>query len=159
MPYAKDKPHARIYRQWMDLPAWTTLTPLAQALITNLTTRYRPHEPNRFELSDRTVTTLVRCARNTARKALADLEDRGWLRVVRVGQMRGPKAKRASVYSLTALPLDAGEPATKEFLRWKPDPVQRLKPKPSTAHIRAANGSLQEPSDDQPNLDEVETTH
>lgn len=159
MAYPKDKPHARIYRQWMDLPAWTTLTPLAQALITNLITRYRPHEPNLFELSDRTVTTLVRCARNTARKALEDLEDRGWIRVVRVGRMNGPKAKRASVYALTAFTIEPGEPATKEFLRWKPDPTQRLNPKPSTAHVRAVNGSLQSPADDLLILDQQETTH
>lgn len=159
MPYPSDKPHARIYRQWMDLPAWTTLTPLAQALITNLITRYRPHEPNQFELSDRTVTKLVRCARNSARKALGDLEDRGWLRVVRVGRMHGPKAKRASVYALTAFAVQPGEPATKDFLRWKPHPIQRLKPRPSTAHIRAANGSLQPPAIDLPIGTAPETTH
>lgn len=159
MPYPRDKPHARIYRHWMDLPAWTTLTPLAQALITNLITRYRPHEPNLFELSDRTVTTLVRCARNTARKALHDLEDRGWLRVVRVGRMSGPKAKRASVYVLTAFPAEAGEPATKEFLRWTPHPIQRLNPKPSTAHVRAVNGSLQPPASDLSPSNVLETTH
>lgn len=150
MPRPHDQPHARIYRHWMDLPAWTTLTPVAQALIVNLLTRYRPQEPNRFQVSDRTATELVRCSRNTASKALAELEDRGWLRVARVGRMSGPKAKRASVYSVTAFPADIGEAATKDFLRWRPDPIQRLKPKPSTAHIRAANGSLQPPASPAP---------
>lgn len=159
MPYPRDQPHGRFYRTWLDLPAWTTLTPVAQALIVTLITRYHPNEPNRFELSDRTVTTVVRCARNTARKALADLEDRGWITVVRVGKIRGPKAKRASVYALTTRPIDESIRAPKGFLRWRPDPIQRLKPKPSTAHIRAVNGSLQSHASDNPAPDFSETTH
>lgn len=146
MPRPTDKPHARIYRAWMDLPAWTTLTPVAQALFVNVLTRYRPMEPNRFEISDRTATTLVNCARATASKALADLVDRGWLRVIRVGRLQGPKARRASVYALTAFPEDSASQARKDFLRWQPHPIQGLKPKPSTAHFRAANGSLQTPA-------------
>lgn len=159
MPRPTDKPHARIYRSWMDLPAWTTLSPPAQSLIVNLLTRYRPHEPNAFEISDRTATEMVRCARNTASKALAELVDRGWLKVRRIGRMRGPKAKRASVYALTACPEDHVMPATKDFLRWQPDPVQRLKAKPSTAHIRAANGSLQPPKGDTPSCGSPKRTH
>jgi hypothetical protein len=138
-----DKPHARIYSEWMDLPAWNTLTPVAQALLVNIMTRYRPLDANAFEISDRTAATLVRASRNTAAKALADLEDRGWLRVVHVGRIWGPKAKRASIYSLTMWPGEVGEPPTKNYLAWRPDPVQRLKPKPSTAQVRAVNGSMQ----------------
>lgn len=159
MPRPCDRPHARIYRQWMDLPAWTTLTPVAQALIVNLLTRYRPQEPNRFQVSDRTATELVRCSRNTASKALAELEDRGWLRVVRVGRMTGPKTTRASVYSVTAFPADIGEPATKDFERWRPEAIQRLNPMPSTAHIRAVNGSLQPPADRLPTPTSTRSTH
>lgn len=145
MAYPRDKSHARIYREWLDLPSWTTLTPVAQALLVNLLARYRPQEPNRFEVSDRTATILVRASRNTVRQALLDLEDRGWLRVIHGGRMHGPKARRAAVYALTAFPEEPGMPPSKAFLRWSPHPVQRLKPKPSTAHIRAANGSLQPP--------------
>lgn len=150
MPRPTDRPHARIYYAWMDLPAWATLTPVAQALLVNLLTRYRPLEPNAFEISDREATRLINCARNTASKALADLVDRGWMRVVRVGRIRGPKAKRASVYALTAFPEELGAPAAKDFLRWQPHPIQGLKPKPSTAQFRAVNGSLQPPQHDTP---------
>lgn len=143
MPRQTDRPHARIYFAWMHIPAWTTLTPVAQALLVNLLTRYRPLEPNAFEISDRTATELVSCARNTASRALADLVDRGWMRIVRVGRIRGPKAKRASVYALTAFPEELGAPAAKDFMHWRPHPIQGLKTKPSTAHIRAVNGSLQ----------------
>ncbi len=148
MAHPRDKAHARIYRVWMDLPAWTTLSAVAQALIVNIMTRYRPMEPNRFEISDRTATTLVRAARKTAAKALAELVDRGWLSEVRVGRLQGPKARRASVYALTTFSEDGVIPATKRFLTWQPDPVQGLKVKPSTAQIRSVNGSLQVLSSD-----------
>jgi DNA-binding transcriptional MocR family regulator len=159
MPYPRDKPHARIYRHWLDLPSWTTLTAVAQSLIVNLMASYRPQEPNRFEISDRAATALVRCSRNTAAKAMAELEDRGWLRVIRVGRMRGPKAKRASVYVLTAFPEDISNPATKDFLRWQPQPIQRLKERPSTAQIRAVNGSHQAVSEERPRRSTATARH
>jgi hypothetical protein len=143
MPYPRDKSHARIYREWMDLPAWTTLNPCATRLLIELMTRYRPHEPNQFEISDRTASKLVGSARNTARKALEQLEDRGWLKVISIGKMTGQKSARASVYALTLYPMSTCEPALKSFLKWKPHSIQRLKIKPSTDQIRAFNGSLQ----------------
>lgn len=147
MPHPKDKPHARIYRSWLDLPAWTTLSAHARCLLVELLARYRPMEPNGFEISDRTASQLVDCARNTGAKALAELEDRGWIKVVRVGRLFGPKAKRASVYELTYYTSSQGDAPTKEFLRWQPHPIQRLKNKPSTAHVKAVNGSIQVTSD------------
>jgi hypothetical protein len=145
MPRLTDKPHARIYFAWMELPAWTTLRPEAQALLVNVMTRYRPLDTNAFEISDRTATMLVNCARNTAAKALEELVDREWFRVIRVGRIRGPKALRATIYALTMYPLDDAEPAPMGFLRWQPHPIQGLKLKPSTAQIRAVNGSFQPP--------------
>ncbi len=144
MPRPSDKPHARIYRRWMDLPAWYTLRNASKALLAELLTRYRPMEPNRFELSQRTVARVAGCARNTAALVLEELEDRGWIASVRVGTgTRGPRASRSPVYMLTAYPSPEGDLATKAFLRWRPDPVQRLKKRPSTAQIRAFDGSLQ----------------
>jgi hypothetical protein len=100
-------------------------------------TRYRPREPNQFEISDRTACALIGCSRHTARIALEDLEDRGWIVVVHVGRITGPRKARASVYALTWYPISAGEPALKSFLNWQPHPVQQLKSGPSTAHFSA----------------------
>lgn len=143
MPRPRDKPHARIYDAWTHLLAWTTLKPPARSLLIMLLVRYRPAEPNRFEVSDRTAAALANCSRGTAAKALAELEDRGWIEVIRVGKMRGPKARRASVYALTYYPRLVGERASQAFLTWRPQPVQRLKIDLSTAHFRATNGLLQ----------------
>jgi hypothetical protein len=127
----------------MHLPSWTTLSAPSTLLLTELLARYRPHDMNAFELSDRTAAQLGRCARNTARKALEQLEDRGWLVVVKVGCMFGPKSRRAAVYALTAYRLDDGRPASRAFLRWKPQPVQRLILKPSTDQVHAVNSAIQ----------------
>jgi hypothetical protein len=143
MPRLSDPPHARIYQSWLDLPAWRTLSPHAKCLLTELLARYRPKEPNQFEISDRVASRLIGCARNTARKALEELEDRGWIAVLHVGRITGPRTARASVYALTCYAISASEPALKTYLGWQPHPVQRLKTGPSTAHIRPLNGSLQ----------------
>ena len=100
-------------------------------------------EPNQFEISELTASKLIGCARNTAVKALAQLEDRGWITVVRVGRMFGNKATRASVYALTTYPTDDGKPASKAFLIWEPHPIQRLKIRPPTAQNITVNGSIQ----------------
>jgi hypothetical protein len=143
MAHPRDASHARIYRHWLELPAWQTLKPAPRALLVDLLTRYRPMEPNAFEVSDRTAAIVTNCSRGTARLALADLEDRGWIKVIRVGRMIGPKGRRASVYTLTAFPETLGALPTKEFERWQPHPCQRLKTRPSTDQIRPVNGSIQ----------------
>lgn len=83
-----DKLRARIYREWLALPAWRTLNTNARALLAERLASYRPHEPNRFEPG----------GRPAAAQALNDIEVRGWLEVVRVGKMRGLKAGRASAF-------------------------------------------------------------
>jgi DNA-binding transcriptional MocR family regulator len=143
MPRISDPPHARIYRSWLDLPAWRTLSTFSKCLLTEMLARYRPWEPNQFEVSDRTASQLIGCSRNTARIALEELEDRGWIKVIRVGKITGPRTARASVYALTYYPISNCEPALKTFLHWQPHPVQQLKSGPSTAQIRPFNGSLQ----------------
>jgi hypothetical protein len=143
MARVRDAPHARIYSAWMELPAWRTLSPYARSLLVELFARYRPLEPNRFELSDRTAAFLANCGRQTAARALIELEKRGWIEVARVGKLTGPKAKRASWYSLTYFERLPGEPGSRAFLTWRPDGSERPKSGPATADFRAVNGSLQ----------------
>jgi hypothetical protein len=143
MPHPRDKPHARIYREWVELPAWTSLPAVSRVLLIELMVRYSPNSANAFEVSDQSAAFLARCARGTARKALETLEDSGWIKCIRVGRMIGPKAKRAAVYRLTFKAADAGTPATNDFLRWRPHPVQRIKPAHSTDQVRPVNSSIQ----------------
>lgn len=143
MAHPKDKPHARIYRDWMDLPSWRTLSPEAVKLLVEMLASYRPHEPNRFQISGRLAADTIKCSRATAAKALEELEDRGWIKVEAFGRITGPRPNRAACYSLTRYPTSDGRPASKAFLRWQPARVQRLKSTPATVQIRPVNGSLQ----------------
>lgn len=60
------------------------------------------------------------CSQPTAKKILDELEDKGWIRCERIGGMKGPKDKRASMYSLTMFPSVEHPVAPKDFEKWKP---------------------------------------
>jgi hypothetical protein len=115
-----DKPHARIYAEWLTIPAWKELTCYARALLIELLTKHRPISPNLISLSDRQIATLLNCARGTAAKAIVELEKCGWLEVECVGAMKGKRAKRASCYSLTRFPKITGDLPTEAYLHWRP---------------------------------------
>lgn len=133
-----DKPHARFYSEWVDLPAWRALRPEAKALLLDILVRYRPGQ-NLLAISDRMAAEWVGCSRPTVAKAFADLEDCGWIKVERVGRTNGPKARRASAYSLTQYPDDWGTPPSKDYERWIA-PRERLKRTPARAKKLACNG-------------------
>ena len=142
-----DKPHARIYAEWRTLPAWKMMNCFARSLIVELHTAYRPTEENLIVLSDRRAASLINCSRPTAVKAVAKLEECGWLEVERVGRMTGAKEKRSNAYSLTAFPRYIGEAPKKAFLHWRPFNA--------TANKQATNGQylsqqrpINEPSED-----------
>lgn len=135
-----DLPHARFYCAWADLPAWRVLRPEAKALLLEMLVRYRPGQ-NFLTISDRMAAEWVGCARPTIANAFVDLEERGWIKVQRVGRTDGPKARRASAYSLTQYPDDWGNPATKDFERWLAPP-ERLKRTPATAKKQASNSKI-----------------
>jgi len=129
---ARNMPHGRIFAHWMPLPAWRQLTCPERALLVELITRYRPTMENLFSLSDRQIAAMLNCSRSTAAKAIARLEECGWVEVERIGKMRGTRDKRASAYSLTTAPRVIGEPEKFTFIKWRPPS--------STAKNMTANG-------------------
>ena len=142
-----DKPHARIYAEWRTLPSWQNINCFARALLVELHTAYRPTEENLIVLSDRRAATLLNCSRPTAVKALARLEECGWIEVERVGSVTGAREKRSNAYSLTAFPRYTGEAPKRAFLHWRP--------REATANKQATNGQnlsqqrpINEPSED-----------
>jgi hypothetical protein len=114
-----DSPHARIYASWMLLPSWRKLSCFARSLIVELITTHRPTSENLITLSDRQAATLLNCSRPTATKAIAMLEQFGWIEVERVGKIKGRRDKRTNAYSLTLYPKIAGDPASKAFLQYR----------------------------------------
>lgn len=116
----RDRPHARIYAEWMHLPAWKALKAESVALLVHTMATYRPNDGNCFEISDRRAAELARCSRPTAARALANLVDHGWLEIERIGKITGTLNSRKSRYSLTCQPRYMGEAAKMTFLHWRP---------------------------------------
>jgi hypothetical protein len=115
----RDKQHARIYAEWLHLPAWQTLTPFAKTLLTVMLTMYLPSAPV-IKMPDRTAAAVIPCARATAAQALADLEERGWISVECVGaRCKKGEPRRSSCYRLNNQPFYY-EPPSMAFLEWKP---------------------------------------
>ena len=114
----RDKSHARVYSEWLQLPAWLTLSPYAKALLIQMLASYRPSMQT-IEMTDRAASVAIPCARATAAKALAELEEKGWIKVERVGARCSLGAKRrGSAFRLTGQPFYF-EPASEDFKRWQ----------------------------------------
>jgi hypothetical protein len=113
-----DKPHARIYAWWRQLPAWQTLSPFAKSLLSEMMMLYSPTAPV-IPMTDRAAADVIPCARATAAKALEELEERGWITVVRVGAFckRGAK-RRGSAFRLNMQPF-YNEPPSEAFVSWR----------------------------------------
>ena len=116
----RDQSHARIYGHWETLPAWNLLSPYARCILVAMLMDYRKGS-NFIVMSDADAARRANCARVTAAKAIQQLEECGWIKVARVGKMWGRRVGRASAYYLTQYPEDIGIPATKDFLKWRPN--------------------------------------
>jgi DNA-binding MarR family transcriptional regulator len=114
---ASDAPHARIYFEWLSLPAWRSLSPLASKALVVIVGHYRPSNPY-ARWSVRRLADALECGKSAAATALEQLEDRGWL----VPLQRSRLGKRdATTYRLTMHPDPETEmPATREFVGWRP---------------------------------------
>jgi hypothetical protein len=104
----------------MNTPAWRSLTAQGRAVFLELLARYNGSNNGRIALSVREASTLCNIAVNTARRALAELEERGFIECVRRGHF-DRKARHATEWRLLTLRCDlTGTPAKKTFARWRP---------------------------------------
>ena len=116
----RERPHARIYFAWVELPAWREASIAARCLLVEMLARYRPGDNGRLEWPVRRVAEVLGVSKTTAGKILIELETTGWIAVMRVGSFSGKS--RASLYALAMYINDVtGEPPTRAFERWRPD--------------------------------------
>lgn len=90
----------RLPVRWMQLPAWTELSPYARSILLEMMARYRP-DNNALELSERVAAQIGNCSRERAAMSLVELEKRGWVEVLRIGKSVGTKERRCTEYALT----------------------------------------------------------
>ena len=147
-----DRPHARIYAHWLELPAWKAIRREAQLLLVYMLCDYRPAKNSRLEWSLTRVQTVLHCSRTIASESLTDLEKNGWIAVCRVGRFAG--SRQASLYRLTMHASEAEDlPKTEEFLRIR-NPARPGRKKNRTGSNKTGDKSLLKP---QPVLVETAT--
>jgi hypothetical protein len=109
-----DRPHARIYSYWLDLPTWKALSPTSKSLLVEMLGRYRPGENGLLTWSVRRVGEVIGCSKDTAAQCLIALERNGWISVCRVAAFGG--RARPAAYRLNMFPCSAsGEPPSRAF--------------------------------------------
>lgn len=105
---------------WLqDTEAWRSLGPAPRALYIELVKRYYGLNNGQISMSVREARDLVNIAKDTASKALKELEAKGFIKRNVCGSFNW-KAKQATTWILTTYEFDE-KPATKDFARWLPE--------------------------------------
>lgn len=111
----------------MDTEAWRSLNPACRAIYLELVRRYNGHNNGEISLSVREAARLLHIAKDTASKALNELEAKGFIKRHVCGSFNW-KRRHATTWILTEHEL-GDQLATKEFARWR---AERKKVDPKT---------------------------
>ncbi len=111
----------RMYHWEMDCAAYRALSCYARALLLEIRKRYNRTNNGKISMAVREAATALNCHKDTAAKALQELQDKGWIRVTQKGSFDWKK-KVATTWRITDQPIGAGldTPETKEYASWKP---------------------------------------
>jgi hypothetical protein len=116
----------------LESPAYLSLSAPARAVYVEIVRLYNGANNGKLALSVRTAAERCRIARNTAGRALAELQDRGFIECVRPGGF-SLKIRHATEWRLTHQPCNvSGQPPNSNFMRWRPPEKQ------NTVSIRTA---------------------
>jgi len=138
--------HVRIYKHELRSPAYRSLCSDARSLLTEFRSLYNGGE-NRIYMSVREAMDRMNVGQRPAQRALKELLDRGWIRLVERGSFNR-KARHATVYALTNEPLEDrdGGIAPKDYMRWTPPPQKNTVARTTTDGSRNDyGGTLGEP--------------
>jgi hypothetical protein len=119
----RDRRHARIYADWLTLPAWRALSGDGVKLLAFMLAQYRQGENGLTDFSVRQAGKVIGKSKSEGARALNELEACGWISVERVGKFQS--RNNPSRYALATYPNDAtGEPATLAFETWQPSQIR-----------------------------------
>ena len=117
----KSARHVRLYHYMLESEAWKSLTANARAIYLEIAARYAGPSSNngRIPYSVGEAAASLKISRATACRALQQLQDRGFIAVVKRGAF-SLKTKHASEWRLTEFPCDvSGDLSTKDFMKWR----------------------------------------
>lgn len=115
-------PFVQLHLFMLDSLAWLQLTVYARSAYVELARRYNGSNNGSIGFSSRTLAERLRCSKDTAAKALRELEDAGFIDTVRFGTFV-QKNRKASEYRLNAFRCDlSGHPPSKKFMAFQAVP-------------------------------------
>lgn len=115
---SKTEPFVSLPQYMMRSLAWLSLSAVARCVLIELATRYKGSNNGYLALSTRNAAERVRCSKDTAARALADLIAKGFIECCSRGHF-DRKSPHASEYRLTLYSCDrTGQRASKAFMSW-----------------------------------------
>lgn len=113
-----DARHVRHYDYELASPAYRALPCVARALYTEIKRLHNGSNNGELFLSERMAAERLGVAQNTAKKALEELQDKGFIRVCRKGSFSW-KTRHATTWIITEYPAQGALP-TGDYQQWKP---------------------------------------
>ena len=105
----------------LESEAWRWLKPNSQAVYIELRRRFNGSNNGKISFSLAEGARILRASKTTIQTALDELEEHGFIKLVKKGHFQG---RRASEYALTDERLDGYAP-TREWRRWQPTKAHR----------------------------------
>lgn len=117
--------------------AWQSLTPNERAAYLELKWRYDGFNNGWIGLGERELAKSLHTSRETARRALAGLVDKGFVMRARLSGF-SMKTRVATEWRLTEYPCDATRSGpTKDFMRWRPSDFSQGHQRSKQGHHRS----------------------
>ena len=121
--------------EWeMDLPSWQEMSVYGRCTIIELRRKFNGHNNGKIVMSVRELAKLLNCHKDTALKALREVEKKGWALPTLKGCFSQKTNKTATIWRITNQPIGLGVEIdeTKEYARWRPE-IQNAVPSDRTA--------------------------
>jgi hypothetical protein len=114
--------------------AWRSLSLPARCTLIELLRIYNGTNNGQLGMAVRYLAERLNCSKDTASRALNELEEKGFIRTQKVGVFGRPMG---SEYNVTMRRNDVNsDPPSNEFMRWKPDPSPTTRTVPVSAPVR-----------------------
>ena len=111
----------------LESEAWRWLKPNSQAVYIELRRRFNGSNNGKISFSLAEGARILRASKTTIQTALVELEEHGFIKLVKKGYFQG---RMASEYALTDERLE-GYPPTREWQRWRPTKTHRRRQTPA----------------------------
>ncbi|MBB5754343.1 hypothetical protein [Prosthecomicrobium pneumaticum] len=130
--------HVRLYEWLMATPAWQSLSAEQRAAYVELKRLYNGSNNGEIAMSVRRLGELLHVGKSSAARALAVLEERGFIRARQKGGF-SCKVRHSSEWVLTEHGT-ADENPSKEFARWTPEKQNTVPPQGQSVPVLGPTG-------------------